>query len=69
MIIKIQCSLFPQARPTMLIYNEDRTVFYQERLSEEVRTLLGESPKGYFYAQIDKTGLLRIGNRAPMQSW
>lgn len=69
MIIKIQSSLFPQMHPTMLIYNEDRTVFYQDRLSEEVRILLGENPKGYFHAQVDKAGLLRIGRRAPMQSW
>lgn len=69
MIIKIQRSLFPPNAPTMLIYSEDRTVFYQDRLSKEISTLLGENLKGYFHAQVDKAGLLRIGNRAPVQPW
>lgn len=69
MIVKIQRSLFPPGAATMLIYNEDRTVFYQDRLSKAVKNLLGGSLKGYFHAHVDKDGLLRIGQRAPAQSW
>lgn len=69
MIVKIQRSLFPPGAATMLIYNEDRTVFYQDQLSEEVKKLLSGNLKGYFHAHVGKDGLLRIGQRAPAQSW
>lgn len=69
MIVKIQRSLFPANAATMLIYNESRTVFVQESLSNEVKTLLGDDPKGYFHASLCAKGQIKIGKRAPAQSW
>lgn len=69
MIVKIQRSLFPTDGATMLIYNETRTVFVQEPLSCEVKKLLGDDLKGYFRASVCPGGQLKIGTRAPAQSW
>lgn len=69
MIVKIQCSLFPPNAATMLIYNKSRSIIMQEPLSSEVKTLLGDNPKGYFHASLCANGQLKIGKRAPAQSW
>src|SRR3954447_3877450 len=70
MIVKVQVPLVasdPDAG--VLVYNKDRSVMSElplrsERERDELLDMLGDEPKGYFYAKFDGKGLILIG-KAP----
>lgn len=69
MIVKIQQSLFgTHPEPRMLIYDKRREVLIEETLADEIKTLLGDRPKAYFFASIED-GKLQLRNEAPPQRW
>jgi len=71
MIVKVQISLwgFPaDAPPEVLVYNEDRSVFYKGPLSKETAQLMGNSRKAFFTAEVENGRLKLIGN-ALWQDW
>ena len=69
MIIKMQVSQ-ASSRPgrMVLVYNQDRSIFYEEPLTDEIAALMYGRPKAYFHADLDGTGL-EIGDEAGAQPW
>lgn len=69
MICKLQISQFStEEDKQMLIYNEDRSIFYEDKATEEVLKLAGDKPKLYVYAQVVGTKV-QITGIAPKQNW
>ena len=70
MIVKVQLSLHTtQERRRVLVYNEDRSVWYEADASQEVINLLAGEPKTYFKAHLDKDKKLILDGKAPDQIW
>jgi hypothetical protein len=69
MIIKMQVSQ-ASSRPgrMVLVYNQDRSIFYEEPLTDEIAALMYGRPKAYFHADLDGTGL-EIGDEVLAQPW
>lgn len=68
MIVKVQQSLFSSGEPTMLVYNESRTVMYEAPLPLDVKELLGERPKAYFKAKLVGT-IVELGKEISAKNW
>lgn len=69
-IVKIQQSL--SGRPAVLIYNRSKTILQQfsdPAICKEVHVLLGDKPKGYFFASIGENGVIHINIRARDREW
>ncbi len=70
MIVKVQQSLATSAEQRqMLVYNEDRTVFGQFPVTQEVLAVLSDRPKVFFHAEVDETGFVQLSGEAPWQEW
>lgn len=70
MIVKVQVSLSTSdGVARCLVYNKDRSVTFEDNLSEDVAEVMDGRPKGYFRATIGPTGLLEIGDEVEEQSW
>ena len=69
MIVKVQVSLFStDGTKRMLIYNEDRSTFFEGDLTQEVRKAMDGQPKAYFEAKLIDTKVNLIKKVAP-QDW
>jgi len=68
MIVKLQIQMFPDPGSRVLIYNEDRSVYYEQEATEELRAILFDRPKRYLYAHLEGT-LLHLDKDAPDQDW
>jgi hypothetical protein len=70
MIVKVQRSVVTNdpTGPQVLVYNEDRSVEYQEPLTDAVADLMGERVKMYLYARV-RDGVIILGYAAPEQDW
>jgi hypothetical protein len=55
MIIKVQKPLFTTGQPTVLIYNKDRSVMFQEPYTAEWADWFGTELKRYARAHIEGT--------------
>lgn len=76
MVIKVQVSLSSTDNiPHMLIYNEDRTVHYEDFASKDILELMGDEPKAYFNADLiddpanKNAKRISITSRAKWQNW
>lgn len=58
-IVKIQLSEFPR-NESVLVYNEDKSIFIERKASEEDILLLDDARKLYAMAYVDKDGMLII---------
>ena len=68
-IIKIQRSIGGNAGLTILVYNEDKSLLYEQEQSKQTDNLfVGNELKVYHYATLRK-GVIRINERAPEQEW
>jgi hypothetical protein len=52
----------------VLIYNEDRSIFYEQEATEELRAILFDRLKRYLYAHLEGT-ILNLDEDAPDQDW
>lgn len=52
----------------MLIYDEEREIFYQAEATEEVLKLMDGRPKIFVYTELVDTKV-QIVNEAPWQHW
>lgn len=53
MIVKVQISQYSSdGEKKMLVYNEDRSVEYEDVATKEVLKKMGKSPKKYFEAEV-----------------
>lgn len=69
-IVKLQVSLASN-RPgprSLLVYNEDHSIYYEGEVTLEVLDKLQDQPKGYFWAWMEGTKLA-LGVAAPPQEW
>jgi hypothetical protein len=70
MIVKVQVSLatsLPNQR--VLVYNKDRSIMYENDVTDDVLELLGDRPKAYFKAHLDKYKKLVLDEQAEDQDW
>lgn len=69
MIVKVQVSLASSYdKKRVLIYNEDRTVEYEQEADQAILDIMDGAPKKYFNAHMEKT-LLVIDEEVDPQSW
>lgn len=70
MIFKVQQSLFTtENRPTVLLYDEGRTVIVQMELTDVLRKLLGSDPKQFWECGINPKGEINLQRRISWQKW
>ncbi len=70
MIVKIQQSLAGNTTvKQMLIYNETKSLMYEENLSKGVELLLRGRPKAYFEVNVTSEGTLNILDEVEEQDW
>lgn len=68
-IVKVQQSIVSsQPKPTVLIYNRDRSFQYEGGLNQDMIDTLAGRPKAYFEAHLERTGLV-IGEEVEEQPW
>lgn len=64
MIVKVQLHLETNIIPTpkrlVLIYNQRRTIFFEDEASEEIISIMDGSPKKYFESKTELDGFGRI---------
>lgn len=69
MILKVQLSLFTTAdRPRLLVYNKDRSVFWEGPLTKKLANVLGDAPKQFWVGDVKKAKVL-LQKKAAWQSW
>lgn len=69
MIVKVQISIFTnEAKRQILIYNEDRSVNYQEDADKDTIKLMDGELKKYFKATI-KGKIIHLGKEVGEQEW
>ena len=70
MIIKVQQSLISSSNTKrMLVYNEDRSLFFEDELTPDAAKVLDNRPKAYFEAEIDEDGALSIIKEVDERNW
>jgi len=70
MIVKVQLSLIPSVKRTVLVYNRERTVECECPATPAIRMLMNGANKRFFEANLLADGRLAIENRlAPDQPW
>lgn len=72
-IVKVQLPIVSTGDAGVLVYNEDRSVMQElpmrsKKELKHLQKMLGDYPKGYFYAKFDGKGLILTGE-APWQEW
>jgi hypothetical protein len=69
-IVKVQMPIASNHdEPEVMVYNEDRSVMQQFPLSDDLREIMGEELKKYFYAHTGMDGFLHLDGEAPAQEW
>jgi len=75
MIVKVQLSQFDSGgRKRMLVYNEDRSVRYEEDATKEILSVMQNEQKRFFHAKVvtkkkPPSRTIQIESVAPWQSW
>lgn len=70
MIVKVQLSLATnRPKQRVLIYNEDRSIMYEDDAAKEVVELMDGLPKAYFRAHLDKNKKIVLDEQAEDQDW
>lgn len=70
MIVKVQRSIkTTHSEPQVLVYNEDRSFFLEEGMSEEVADLLAGRLKIYCKARRTGKGMIELGEEVKGQRW
>lgn len=75
MIVKVQLSQFDsEGRKMMLIYNEDRSVRYEEEATKDILTVMQGEQKRFFHAKIvtkkkPPSRTVQLEEVAAWQSW
>lgn len=69
MIVKVQVSIATsEPDPQVLIYSEDRSVWYTGSLTPTIRRRMGEEFKRYFEATVD-CGVIALRREVEEQPW
>lgn len=68
-ILKIQLPYMSNAKnPVALAYNEDKSIFFQMKITDEVIAKFGDDMKGYFKCEMLEESC-RILERVQEQEW
>jgi hypothetical protein len=68
-IVKVQVSIVTGAqKKQVLVYNEDRSLTFQDDASRGLIRRMGGSPKQYFWATL-RDAEIHLGEAAPWQEW
>lgn len=69
MIVKVQASLVTtEDSQQILIYNKDKSAFWQGPATSELLTIMNGRPKAFFSARIVKKKIM-IDSEAKWQNW
>jgi hypothetical protein len=69
-IVKVQSSLYTtDTAQKMLIYNEDKSIYYESHLTEEIKKVLAGRQKAYFEFTLTENNEIRLGKEATPQNW
>lgn len=68
MIVKVQISL-ARSDQRVLVYNQDRSVQWEDAVNKEVLALMDGAPKRFFEAWLNSEGGIVLGAVAPWQDW
>lgn len=75
MIVKVQLSQFDsEGRSMMLVYNQDKSVRYEEEATREIIAVMQNEQKRFFHAKIvtkkkPPSRTIQIEGVAPWQTW
>lgn len=74
MIVKVQISLYSSTGSTdMLIYNQDRSVMYQDEATPAIKHVMGKELKKYFKASLVDDGnggkRIQIDKEVAARNW
>lgn len=71
-IVKVQQSMTSNVGPSVLVYNEGRSVRHETQDSNfvsAVRSMMGERPKAYFNVKLETDGTLVFLSEVGPQKW
>jgi len=73
-IVKVQISIFAfekgkNGKRQVLVYNKDRSIFWEGDCTEEILKATDGCPKKFFYATAKKGGWIELFEEAPTQKW
>lgn len=69
-IVKVQLSLATNhAKQQVLVYNKDRSIFWQDTAGEEIIATMAGRPKAFFEATRNKKGVIEIGAEVSDPGW
>ncbi len=66
-LVKIQVSLGGEGK--MLVYNEDRSIFFERPITKAIKKFMSGGPKRYAIIKMDNGGGFSIVKPAPEQDW
>lgn len=75
MIVKVQLSQFDsEGRKMMLVYNQDKSIRYEEQATDDIITVMQNGHKRFFHAKIvtkkkPPSRTIQIEGVAPWQTW
>ena len=67
-VVKIQLERFPNPGASCLIYNESRSVYYEETITPAMKKLMAGREKAYFKAHLENH-VLHIDGDSDEQDW
>lgn len=69
-VVKVQSSLYTTGTASqMLVYNEDKSIYYEMELTKEVKRVLAGRPKAYFEFTLTGNNEIRLGKEVVPQNW
>jgi len=69
-VVKVQLSLATNhAKQQVLVYNEDRTVYWQDTAGKDIIETMAGRQKAYFVAVRNAKGVIEIGEETEEQDW
>lgn len=69
-IVKIQLSEYTSANQRqVLVYNEDRSIYWQDTAGPEILQAMRGRPKVFFEAIRDSYGVIHVGDEVEDEDW
>jgi hypothetical protein len=69
-VVKVQQSIVTsETKRQVLVYNQDRSIMWQGDITPDLRKVLGDDLKSYWYATVMKDGNLRLERRTGWRTW
>ena len=70
MIVKVQLSLMTTAtKRRVFVYNRDQSIMFEGELTPEVECRVGDEPKSFWHAHLNKKKQIVLDKKAKWQDW